>query len=738
MEYYENVGGASARLYWTPPGGAKEIIPATQLYLPGTNTPPALAFLSDQTVVAESLLAFTVSATDPEAPPQTLTYLLDADAPPGASVTTNGLFTWRPGALQADRTYLVTLRVVDNGTPSLHDAQTFAVTVLPATNQPPSLAPVADAVVNAGSTLLLTNIASDPDPLPQDLRFLLLRAPAGASLNPTNGLLSWPPSLALAGSTNLFTVVVTEAGWTRLLTPVADTFVNVGTGASYNYGNATVLTVKNYGATSAGTRESYLRFDLAGVPDSISNAALRLTIKTSGVPGVHALALVTNDTWGELTLAWTNKPASGDPFLTWTPTTNVPAVLELPVSSAVSAEARGNHLLSLRLWATNQTANGYVDYASREDAAPASRPQLSVVATNWSYLSATQSFRVIVPALPHPPDSVVLTNPTNGALLTNALTLAATASDPDDNLARVEFYADGLKVGESSAAPYTAPWAQPALGPHTLWAVAVDAGGLSATSAVARVAVGVATRATLVATGAVWRYLDNGTDQGAAWRSNNFNDTTWKSGPAQLGYGDGDEATLVSYGTNANNKYVTTYFRRHFLVPDTNRVLSLTARLLRDDGAVVYLNGAEVWRDNLPAGTITFATFATSTISGAGETNFLTNAISPAGLLNGTNLLAVEIHQDRTNSTDLGFDFELYATALLQAQPALRPAPSGGFLNLTAPREAGFFQLFSTTNVSPPTNWGRATNLPFLSNDQWNIVAPLTTNGARFYRLQAQ
>src|SRR5688572_33317131 len=53
---------------------------------------------------------------------------------------------------------------------------------------------------------------------------------------------------------------------------------------------------------------------------------------------------------------------------------------------------------------------------------------------------------------------------------------------------------------------------------------------------------------TLISTGAVWKYLDNGTDQGTAWRGTSFADGSWLSGPAQLGYGDGDEATTNSFG----------------------------------------------------------------------------------------------------------------------------------------------------------------------------------------------
>ena len=68
---------------------------------------------------------------------------------------------------------------------------------------------------------------------------------------------------------------------------------------------------------------------------------------------------------------------------------------------------------------------------------------------------------------------------------------------------------------------------------------------------------------TFVARGATWKYLDNGTNQGTAWRATSFNDSTWASGPAELGYGDGDEATMVSYGPIQQQQV-----HHHLLPPD--------------------------------------------------------------------------------------------------------------------------------------------------------------------------
>ena len=56
------------------------------------------------------------------------------------------------------------------------------------------------------------------------------------------------------------------------------------------------------------------------------------------------------------------------------------------------------------------------------------------------------------------------------------------------------------------------------------------------------------TAQTLVPAGSAWRYLDNGSDPGDAWRSPGFDDSAWAWGPAQLGYGDGDEITTLRFG----------------------------------------------------------------------------------------------------------------------------------------------------------------------------------------------
>ena len=168
-----------------------------------------------------------------------------------------------------------------------------------------------------------------------------------------------------------------------------------------------------------------------------------------------------------------------------------------------------------------------------------------------------------------------------------------------------------------------------------------------------------ATTDVIIKTGSTWKYSDVGKDLGEAWRAAAFDDTAWKSGPARLGYGNDGEVTVVSFGPDKKNKHPTTYFRTEFNIDNVSRYKSLTVRLLRDDGAVVYLNGIEVVRDHMPEGDITYRTRAGSNKSRVCERTFYEHEIPKTNLANGRNVLAVEIHQQSAGSSDLSFDLEL-------------------------------------------------------------------------------
>lgn len=158
--------------------------------------------------------------------------------------------------------------------------------------------------------------------------------------------------------------------------------------------------------------------------------------------------------------------------------------------------------------------------------------------------------------------------------------------------------------------------------------------------------------------GAQWRYIDYGSTPQSGWQYPDFDDSQWLLGFAQLGFGDGDEETLVNFGPDANNKPITTYFRHQFDLP---AVISepLTLRVRRDDAVIVYLNGIEVFRDNIREGAVGANTRAIEPVFGTDETALQTTMID-AGLFNlGANTLAVEVHLANRSSVDLSFDLQL-------------------------------------------------------------------------------
>jgi Calcineurin-like phosphoesterase/Purple acid Phosphatase, N-terminal domain/Fibronectin type III domain len=163
----------------------------------------------------------------------------------------------------------------------------------------------------------------------------------------------------------------------------------------------------------------------------------------------------------------------------------------------------------------------------------------------------------------------------------------------------------------------------------------------------------------LVPAGSLWRFRDDGSNQGTLWRRVNFDDSTWATGPAELGYGDGDEDTVVSYGPNAAQKHVTTYFRHSFQVADPTAFTSLVLSLLRDDGAMVYLNNTLVWRSNMPSGAVSSTTLATTALGTPEEATFYDLEVASSLLRVGKNVVAVEVHQADVTSTDVSFDLRL-------------------------------------------------------------------------------
>ena len=239
----------------------------------------------------------------------------------------------------------------------------------------------------------------------------------------------------------------------------------------------------------------------------------------------------------------------------------------------------------------------------------------------------------------------------------------------------------------------------------------------------------------LVAAGSVWQYLDDGTNPGTAWRQLAFNDITWGEGPAPLGYGDNSEKTVVRYGNASNNKYVTTFFRRSFEVANLSGILGLTLGLQRDDGGVVYLNGREVFRSNMPTGSITYTTLASTSVGNADETAFFETEISRSDLQIGTNLFAVEIHQNSRTSSDIAFDlwFEARLAAGV-APPQLSADLETDKVVLTWPDTGLEWVPMTTADLTSTLPWLRLTETATKGQGLCTLRLPLTGD-LRFFKL---
>lgn len=179
-----------------------------------------------------------------------------------------------------------------------------------------------------------------------------------------------------------------------------------------------------------------------------------------------------------------------------------------------------------------------------------------------------------------------------------------------------------------------------------------------------------------ISSNASWKYDDSGSDlTGTNWTALNYNDSTWSFGNAPLGYNNGNENTILDFGPDANNKYNTYYLRHTFDVADASLYDSLVFDVLRDDGVVVYVNGVEAFRQNMPSGNVAYATAASATVGGSDETTFFRN--TTANLLqNGLNVIAVELHQATANSSDLSFDMAV-SFELPPLEPTTYPLTAG-------------------------------------------------------------
>jgi len=193
---------------------------------------------------------------------------------------------------------------------------------------------------------------------------------------------------------------------------------------------------------------------------------------------------------------------------------------------------------------------------------------------------------------------------------------------------------------------------------------------------------------TIIPTGSSWKYWANSlANFQANWQTVAYNDAAWPSGTGELGYGDGDEGTCIPSGgggtlcaPTGTNKWGSYYFRKVVNIPNPAVYSNFTFNVERDDGFVLYVNGVEQRRDNMPAGAVSYITSASSAIEDA----VITFTIASSAFVSGNNTIAVEIHQSPNNasgqssSSDVSFNLSLVGNDAFSAGMTRAPYLQSG------------------------------------------------------------
>ena len=180
-----------------------------------------------------------------------------------------------------------------------------------------------------------------------------------------------------------------------------------------------------------------------------------------------------------------------------------------------------------------------------------------------------------------------------------------------------------------------------------------------------------------------WFYSDDGSDQGDAWRQQGFDPESegWSSGLASLGYGRTQLNTQIRFGSDLGNRHRTTYFLHEFEVSSLQisqiNVLELSCVLERRCGAIVYLNGTEIWREGMPdEGMLDFQTFADGS---GGPFDTESSTALPDLLAPGRNMLAVEVHLPSPAFAQLSIETSLTGQNIPPNFGAISPPASTAF-----------------------------------------------------------
>ena len=263
-------------------------------------------------------------------------------------------------------------------------------------------------------------------------------------------------------------------------------------------------------------------------------------------------------------------------------------------------------------------------------------------------------------------------------------------------------------------------------GENRFFVRAVDAAGnRSATSSVYQApAFGSADNSSpvLVDMGASWRYRDEASAAPADWAQASFDDSSWKTGAAPLGYGDRSIATQIA---SQGSRPVTTYYRTKFQVPDAADLKGVTVRYQADDGAVVYINGVEVHRTRMGNGIVSYSTRADSAPTYAAASAAPSEIFVPASALNtGDNVIAVETHVNYMRTATVSMQASVFRVEGTADDNGGARGPSATVDDATAPIDATSVKSGSVISTGAEWNYWTSTSAPA---SDWATTGSLQT-----------
>ena len=203
----------------------------------------------------------------------------------------------------------------------------------------------------------------------------------------------------------------------------------------------------------------------------------------------------------------------------------------------------------------------------------------------------------------------------------------------------------------------------------------------------------------VIAKGDAWKYSDAGAKPAENWTASDYDDSSWSSGASRLGFANSGSfgTTLNRYvgGGSSGTQVTTYYFRKTFTMPaGAERITELKAALDCDDGYIAYINGVEVKRDQVAS--TDYSAFSTATNMGEKNDTFT----FPAGtLVEGDNVIAVEVHQCNATSTDVWWNLALSYAQAVNVEGGLAVPVEGISVTMRVLSQSGEWSALSTVNV---------------------------------------